>query len=163
MNDIQTAVTVGAILFTVGGYLLSMYGIYLGQSSGSDTIDVQYIAGPTTLNGFVVIYLLYYLLYVRGDKHTIAYKILGTFLLIIGLILDIYLNFSNKDLRPTKAATGLLYAFTSINFVIRLFFIIQFHCTDYFGRKVKAEPQQKQQKQQQKQQQETIPPIGGRR
>jgi peptidoglycan biosynthesis protein MviN/MurJ (putative lipid II flippase) len=160
MNNIQTAVTVGAILFTVGGYLLSMYGIYLGQSSGSDTIDVEYIAGPTALNGVVVIYLLYYLLYVRGDKHTTAYKLVGTTLLVLGLVLDIYLNFSDKDLRPTKAATGLLYGFTSINFVIRLFFIIQFHCTDYFARKVKAEPQQRAPRQQQ---QQTIPPIGGRR
>lgn len=159
MNDIQTAVTVAAILFTVGGYLLSMYGIYLGQSSGSDTIDVEYIAGPTALNGVVVIYLLYYLLYVRGDKHTTAYKIVGTLLLILGLILDIYLTFSDKELRPTKAATGLLYGFTSINFVIRLFFIIQFHCTDYFARKVKAEPHTRAPRQQQ----QTIAPIGGRR
>ena len=163
MNNIQTAVTVAAILFTVAGYLLSMQGIYLGQTTGSDTINIEYIAIPSALNGLVVVYLLYYLLYVRGDKHTTAYKLVGTFLLVLGLILDIYLNFADKDLRPTKAATGLLYTFTSINFVIRLYFIIQFHCTDYFGRKVKAEPQQKQQQKQQKQQQEVIPPIGGRR
>jgi peptidoglycan biosynthesis protein MviN/MurJ (putative lipid II flippase) len=161
MNDIQTAITVAAILFTVAGYLLSMYGIYLGQSTGSDTINIEYIAIPSALNGLVAIYLLYYLLYIRGDKHSVEYKIAGTFLLLLGLILDIYLNFADKDLRPTKAATGILYLFTSINFVIRLYFIIQFHCTDYFGRKVKAESQQKQQQKQQKQ--EVIPPIGGRR
>jgi peptidoglycan biosynthesis protein MviN/MurJ (putative lipid II flippase) len=161
MNNIQTAITVAAILFTVAGYLLSMYGIYLGQSTGSDTINIEYIAIPSALNGVVAIYLLYYLLYIRGDKHSVEYKIAGTFLLLLGLILDIYLNFADKDLRPTKAATGILYLFTSINFVIRLYFIIQFHCTDYFGRKVKAESQQKQQQKQQKQ--EVIPPIGGRR
>lgn len=161
---IQTGITVSAILAVVGAYLLSMYGIYQGQSEGKDEINITYISVPSVLNCIVVIYLLYYLLYIRGEKHTFVYKIVGTVVLIAGLLSDIYFDVGDKSLRSTGAATGMMYTVSTINFIVRLFYIIQFQCTDPFGRKVKPEqPKQQQQQQQQKPRPESLGAIGGKR
>jgi len=162
MSILQTSLTVGAILAGVAAYLLSMYGVYQSQLEGKDDIDITYVAVPSTLNSVIVIYLLYYLLYVNGDKHTPQFKLGGAVLLILGLMTDVYLDLSNKTLRPSGYATGTLYTISTFNFVVRLFLIIQFHCADPFLRRVKTEQPVQQPKQQQPRQQGPPPAIGGK-
>jgi hypothetical protein len=161
MSIIQTGITVAAILAAVGAYLLSMYGTYQGQAEGKDEIDITYISVPSVLNSVIVIYLLYYLLYIRGEKHTFQFKIIGTVLLIVGLLSDIYFDFSNKSLRPTGAATGMLYSISTFNFIVRLFLIIQFQCADPFARRIKLDQPFQQPKPQQPKPQ-SPPAIGGK-
>jgi hypothetical protein len=137
MSYLQTLVTVLAILLAVGAYLVSMYGIYEAQTGGQDEIDLTYIAVPSVLNSLITVYLLYYLVYIRSEKHTTPYKMIGITLLIAGLLSDVYFTMTDKELRGTKAATGLMYAVTTFNFIVRLYFVIQFQCSDVLARYVK--------------------------
>jgi hypothetical protein len=167
MSLAQTLITVLAIVLAVGAYLVSMYGIYEAQAGGQDDIDLTYIAVPSVLNSLITLYLLFYLMYIRTEKHTSLYKMVGITILIAGLLSDVYFTMTDKELRGTKAATGIMYAVTTFNFIIRLYFIIQFQCSDVLARYIKptqAEPPKPQSQSQfpRPPRTEGFPAIGGK-
>jgi hypothetical protein len=163
MNLIQTVVTLTAVITGVSAYLVSMYGIYAAQKEGKDDVEVEYIAIPSVLNLLVTMYLILHL--IQTQKHVLVYKVIGITILIVGLLCDIYFTMLDSELRKTGAATGLMYSITTVNFIVRLFFMIQFQCSDVFARKVVDKPHFDQPRQNnpfRPPRPESIPAIGGK-
>jgi len=148
MSVIQTGLTVFVVLAAIGAYIMQIYGTaqadqrYRVQGSTGD-IDVGFLISSTVLNSCVTIYLLYYLLQVRFEKHTDYFNILAGFLIIGGLAADIFLgvyivSIANASTEKDQAASyGWIYGIGTINFIVRMFYIIQFQCSDVLARRVK--------------------------
>lgn len=105
-------------------------------------IDIGFLVSSAVLNTFVTLYLLYYLLQVRFDKHTDYFNIVAGLLLIGGLCADIFLGVfivdiaNNSAEKAQNASYGWIYGIGSFNFIVRMFYIIQFQCSDILARKV---------------------------
>jgi hypothetical protein len=105
-------------------------------------IDIGFLVTSAILNTFVTLYLLYYLLQVRFDKHTDYFNIVAGLLLIGGLCADIFLGVfivdiaNNSPEKAQNASYGWIYGIGSFNFIVRMFYIIQFQCSDILARRV---------------------------
>lgn len=148
MSVIQTGLTVFVVLAAIGAYIMQIYGTakaddrYRDKASNGE-IDVGFLISSAALNTCVTIYLLYYLLQVRFDKHTDYFNLLAGFLIVGGLCADIFLGvyivqIANSSTEKDQAASyGWLYTFGTLNFIVRMFYIIQFQCSDVLARRVK--------------------------
>ena len=98
------------------------------------------------MNILLTLYLLYYIYAIRYDKHGDVFKIIGTFVLILGIALDIFFSVFAVQLTPatTKGEVwqsyDFMYAVTTLNFFVRLFLIVQFQCSDVLARRLKIAP-----------------------
>lgn len=152
MSIVQTAVTTTALIWAIGTYVLQMYGAYTAQQANiSDAskgleVDAGYVVGGTIMNIVLTLYLLYYIYAIRYDKHGDMFKIAATFLLIAGIALDIFLAVYAVQVTPatTKGQVWQSYDWTyivsSLNFLVRLFLIVQFQCSDVLARRFKSAP-----------------------
>ena len=148
MSLVQTAVTTTALVWAIGTYMMQMYGAYTAQQanihdgSAGREVDAGYVVGGTCMNVVLTLYLLYYIYAIRYEKHGDVFKLVGTLLLLTGLVVDIFLSVFVVQLAQTTAdkqvweAYGWMYGIGTINFFIRLFLIIQFQCSDVLARRV---------------------------
>lgn len=147
MSVIQTGLTVFVVLASIGAYIMQIYGTAQAdaryrQSSSTGDIDVGFLISSAALNVCVTIYLLYYLLQVRFEKHSDYFNVVAGFLIIGGVCADIFLGvyivgIANSSTEKDQAASyGWIYGVGTINFIVRMFFIIQFQCSDVLARKV---------------------------
>lgn len=148
MSVIQTGLTVFVVLSAIGAYIMQIYGSataqeqYQDHTGKSGEIDIGFLITSAILNTFVTLYLLYYLLQVRFDKHTDYFNIVAGLLLIGGLCADIFLGVfivdiaNNSPEKSQNASYGWIYGIGTINFIVRMFYIIQFQCSDILARKV---------------------------
>ena len=145
---VRTGLTTGAIFTTMVAYILQLYGAYTAQQanlheSTSGEIDAGYIVGGAALNSIVTVYLLYSLFNIRFEKHGDLFKTIGAFLLITGILVDIFLAVYVLDLVPATADKNVwetyiwIYSISSFNFLARLFYVVQFQCSDVHAPKVK--------------------------
>jgi len=127
---------------------MQIYGTARGdqryrQDASTGGIDVGFLISSSALNACVTIYLLYYLLQVRFDKHTDYFNLLAGFLIIGGLCADIFLgvyivSIANSSKEKDQAASyGWIYGVGTVNFIVRMFYIIQFQCSDVLARRVR--------------------------
>jgi hypothetical protein len=157
MNErlVRTAITSLVIFTTMGAYILQVYGAYTAQQanlheSASGEIDAGYIVSGALLNSIVTVYLIYYLFNVRFEKHGDVFKTVGAFLLIIGMFLDIFLAVFVLDLIPATVdkkvweTYGWIYSISTMTFLSRIFYIVQFQCSDIGAPKIKAQFQENQ-------------------
>jgi len=150
---VKTAITSFVIFLTAGGWILQMYGAFTAQQanlheSASGEIDAGYIVGGALLNTVVSIYLIYHLFNVRFEKHGDLFKSIGAFLLIGGVLVDIFLAVYVLDLVPATMDKQVwetyswIYAISTFNFLARMFFVVQFQCSDVHAPKVKPQQQE---------------------
>jgi hypothetical protein len=150
---VRTGVTMSAIFATMLAYILQLYGAYTAQQANlhagaSGEIDAGYIVGGAFLNTVVSIYLIYCLFNVRFEKHGDLFKSIGTFLLIGGLLVDIFLAVYVLDLLPATADKKVwetyswIYTLSTFNFLARLFYVVQFQCSDVHSPKIKPQFQE---------------------
>jgi hypothetical protein len=155
MNDriVRTLITSLVIFTTMGAYILQVYGAYTAQQanlqeSASVEIDAGYIVTGALLNTIVTVYLIYYLFNVRFDKHDALFKSLGTFFLIVGMFLDIFLAVFVLDLLPATfdktvwETYSWIYSISTLTFISRIFYIVQFQCSDIGAPRVRNQPQE---------------------
>lgn len=151
MSVVQTGLTVFVVLAAIGAYIMQIYGTARGdqryrQDASTGDIDIGFLISSSALNACVTIYLLYYLLQVRFDKHTDYFNLLAGFLIIGGLCADIFLgvyivSIADSSTEKDQAASyGWIYGIGTINFIIRMFYIIQFQCSDILARRVRPTP-----------------------
>ena len=150
MSLAQTGITTFALLWAIVTYMMQMYGAYtaqqnnLGDSTGKagHEVDIGYVVGGTTMNTLLTIYLLYYIYAIRYEKHGDVFKTVGTFILLVGLALDIFLSVYIVPLTSTTKSKEIwesyqwMYVVGSLNFCVRLFLIIQFQCSDVLARRL---------------------------
>jgi len=150
MSLFQTTLTTTALIWAIGTYMMQMYGGYTAQqanihdSSGQAgrEVDAGYVVGGTCMNVVLTLYLLYYIYGIRYEKHGDVFKLIGTLVLLVGLVLDIFLSIYIVQLTPTTKdnqvweAYGWMYGVGTVNFLVRLFLIIQFQCSDVLARRV---------------------------
>jgi hypothetical protein len=154
MSIQQTVITTVALVWAVATYMMQMYGAYTAQQANlSDStgqagreVDAGFVVGGTIMNILLTLYLLYYIYAIRYDKHGDVFKIIGTFVLILGIALDIFFSVFAVQLTPatTKGEVwqsyDFMYAVTTLNFFVRLFLIVQFQCSDVLARRLKIAP-----------------------
>lgn len=148
----QTASTMAMIILTIGSFLLQMYGAYSAQqdnlnTKGDGRISPGYVIGGATLNSMVTMYLIFYLFnYSFKDSYGDLYKVLGTFILITIMAVDIYLagwvldlpNKDNNDPGKNWEKYGWIYGIGSVSFLIRLWCVVSFQCSDLLTAKYKS-------------------------
>lgn len=110
---------VSLITFTlfVAGTGLTGYGIFRTNEMSEKHLDEAYIIPSQVLNGLTVMFLLYL---TSTSNFSPSYKLLIIFLLVGGMILEIYLT-SYAD---RKAESIAAYVFICLNFLTRAFFLI---------------------------------------
>lgn len=154
MSIQQTAITTVALIWAVGTYMMQMYGAYTAQQANlSDStgksgreVDAGFVVGGTLMNILLTLYLLYYIYAIRYDKHGDIFKIVGTFVLILGIALDIFLSVFAVQVAPATLKGEVwqsydwMYTIGTLNFLIRLFLIVQFQCSDVLARRLKIAP-----------------------
>ena len=154
MSIQQTVITTVALVWAVATYMMQMYGAYTAQQANlSDStgragreVDAGFVVGGTIMNILLTLYLLYYIYAIRYDKHGDVFKIIGTFVLILGIALDIFFSVFAVQLTPatTKGEVwqsyDFMYAVTTLNFFVRLFLIVQFQCSDVLARRLTIAP-----------------------
>jgi len=147
----QTAFTMSMIIVTVGAYILQLFGAYSAQQNNltkqeDGRIQPGYVIGGATLNSMVTMYLIFYLFnYSFKDSYGDLYKVLGAFILITIMAVDIYLagwvlDLPNKDSNdPGKnwEKYGWIYGIGSLSFLIRLWCVVKFQCSDLLTAKYK--------------------------
>ena len=105
------------VLFFIGtGF--TMYGIFKTTDISEKNLTDEYIIPSQVLNGLTVMFLLY--LTATNNVFSPSYKLLIIFLLVGGMIIEIYLT-SYAD---RKAESVAAYVFITLNFLIRAFFLI---------------------------------------
>jgi hypothetical protein len=107
-----------ALLCFMVGSGLTMVGIFKTTDLSEKYVNDSYIIPSQVLNGLTVMFLLY--LTATNDTFTSSYKLLIIFLLVGGMLLEIYLS-SYAD---RKAESIAAYVFIVLNFLIRAFFLI---------------------------------------
>jgi len=154
MSIQQTVITTVALVWAVATYMMQMYGAYTAQQANINDstgragreVDAGFVVGGTIMNILLTLYLLYYIYAIRYDKHGDVFKIIGTFVLILGIALDIFFSVFAVQLTPatTKGEVwqsyDFMYAVTTLNFFVRLFLIVQFQCSDVLARRLKIAP-----------------------
>jgi hypothetical protein len=149
MSVAQTAITTFALIWAIGAYILQMYGAYTAQQSNlhdstgasGHEVDAGYVFGSSAMNIFITLYLLYYIYAIRYDKHGDVFKVVSTAILLIGLALDIFLSVYIVQLTPTTIKKEVyqsydwLYILGTVNFLVRIFLLIQFQCSDVLARR----------------------------
>lgn len=149
---VQTGITTFALLWAIATYLMQMYGAYTAQqanihdsTAGNKTgseVDAGYVVGGTIMNALLTVYLLFYIYAFRYEKHGDVFRIVGTFVLIVGLALDIFLSVYAVPLTSTTTKGEIwqsydwMYGIGTLNFIVRLFLIIQFQCSDVLARRL---------------------------
>jgi len=148
MSLIQTGITVFIVLAAIGAYIMQIYGSATAQQQYQDhtgkggEIDIGLLVSSAVLNTFVTLYLLYYLLQVRFEKHTDYFNLVAGLLIIGSLSADILLGVFIVDIansspeKAQNASYGWIYAIGSFNFIVRMFYIVQFQCSDILARRV---------------------------
>jgi hypothetical protein len=154
MSIQQTVITTLALVWAVATYMMQMYGAYTAQQANlSDStgragreVDAGFVVGGTLMNILLTLYLLYYIYAIRYDKHGDVFKIIGTFVLILGIALDIFFSVFAVQLTPATIKGEVwqsydwMYVVTTLNFFVRLFLIVQFQCSDVLARRLKIAP-----------------------
>lgn len=154
MSIQQTVITTVALVWAVATYMMQMYGAYTAQQANlSDStgragreVDAGFVVGGTIMNILLTLYLLYYIYAIRYDKHGDVFKIIGTFVLILGIALDIFFSVFAVQLTPATIKGEVwqsydwMYVVTTLNFFVRLFLIVQFQCSDVLARRLKIAP-----------------------
>lgn len=105
------------VLFFVGtGF--TIYGIFKTNDMSEKNLEEKFIIPSQVLNGLTVMFLLY--LTATNLTFSPSYKLLIIFLLVGGIIIEIYLtSYANREAESIAA-----YVFISLNFLIRAFFLI---------------------------------------
>jgi hypothetical protein len=154
MSIQQTALTTTALVWAMSTYMMQMYGAYTAQQANlSDStrqagreVDAGFVVGGTIMNILLTLYLLYYIYGIRYEKHGDVFKMVGTFILILGIALDIFFSVFILQLTPATIkgeiwqAYDWTYVISTLNFFVRLFLIVQFQCSDVLARKFKIAP-----------------------
>lgn len=154
MSNYQTALTTTALVWAMSTYMMQMYGAYTAQQANihdstgqaGREVDAGFIVGGTVMNIILTLYLLYYLYAIRYDKHGDFFKIFGTFVLILGIALDIFSSVFTLQITPATLKREIwqsydwTYAISTFNFIVRLFLIVQFQCSDVLARRFKVAP-----------------------
>lgn len=154
----QTMITTFALMWAIATYVMQMYGAYTAQQANitdstgqkGTEVDAGFVIGGTAMNGVLTAYLLYYIYGYRYQKHGDTFRIVGTFVLLTGLALDIFLSIYAVQLRHATSKGEVwqsydwMYGIGTLNFIVRLFLIIQFQCSDVLARTIQSSDQKKQ-------------------
>lgn len=111
------------ILFIFGSGV-TIYGIFKTNELSEKQLDEGFIIPSQVLNGLTVMFLLY--LTATNTTFSATYKLLIIFLLVGGMIIEIYLT-SYADRKSESIAA---YIFVVLNFLIRAFFLIDLAQSD---------------------------------
>lgn len=108
---------IALVCFLIGSGL-TVVGIFKTSDLSEKYLNDAYIIPSQVLNGLTVMFLLY--LTATNTVFSPSYKLLIIFLLVGGMLIEIYLSsYSNR-----KAESIAAYIFISLNFLIRAFFLI---------------------------------------
>jgi len=114
--------TLGVLLLACAFALQILYVMAAEAKESTEQIE-EYQIPAGIINGLVVVYILYSIVYYRPYKSPgVMTTIL--FLLIAGTIAEIYLSIYEKDM-PSAIAT---YFVLGVNVLLRLYVIIDIHC-----------------------------------
>lgn len=114
--------TLGVLLLACAFALQILYVMAAEEKESTEQIE-EYQIPAGIINGLVVVYILYSIVYYRPYKSPgVMTTIL--FLLIAGTIAEIYLSIYEKDM-PNAIAT---YFILGVNVLLRLYVIIDIHC-----------------------------------
>jgi hypothetical protein len=116
-NYTKNMVSVVALMLFMLGSTLTVIGIFKTNELSERHIDDSLIIPSQVVNGITVMFLLYL---TSTSSFSPAYKLLIIFLLVSGLIIEIYLT-TYADRRAESIAA---YVFVSLNLLIRAFFLI---------------------------------------
>jgi hypothetical protein len=116
-NFKKNMVSVVALMLFMLGSTLTIIGIFRTNELSERHIDESLIIPSQVINGITVMFLLYL---TSTSSFSPAYKLLVIFLLVGGLIIEIYLT-SYADRQAESIAA---YIFVSLNLLIRAFFLI---------------------------------------
>jgi len=117
-DTVKNFVSLITLVFFFIGSGLTLYGIFRTSEMSSKNLDEAFIIPSQVLNGLTVMFLLY--LTSTNTTFSASYKLLIIFLLVSGMIIEIYLT-SYAD---RKAESVAAYVFIVLNFLIRAFFLI---------------------------------------
>lgn len=106
------------LMLFIAGSGLTIVGIFNTNDLSEKYVNDKYIIPSQVLNGLTIMFLLY--LTSTNTVFSPSYKLLIIFLLVGGMIIEIYLT-SYAD---RKAESIAAYVFISLNFLIRAFFLI---------------------------------------
>lgn len=114
----KNIVTLLTLVLFILGTGITMYGIFKSNELSEKQLDETFIIPSQVLNGLTVMFLLY--LTATNTIFSPSYKLLIIFLLVGGMIIEIYLtSYADKTAESIAA-----YVFVILNFLIRAFFLI---------------------------------------
>lgn len=119
-NATKSIISLVALLFFVGAMIITGMGIFELSRTKNDSISQEYLVPAAIMNTLSVVFLLY-LTATLPDAST-AYKLLIVFLLVSGLIMEIYLSLFSEQ----KVVSVFAYIIMVINFLFRGFLVLQY-------------------------------------
>jgi hypothetical protein len=119
-NATKSIISLVALLFFVGAMIITGMGIFELSRTKNDSISQEYLVPAAIMNTLSVVFLLY-LTATLPDAST-AYKLLIVFLLVGGLIMEIYLSLFSEQ----KVVSVFAYIIMVINFLFRGFLVLQY-------------------------------------
>jgi hypothetical protein len=117
-DSLKTVVTFMTLILFLVATGVTIYGIFKSNELSEKQLDERAIIPSQVLNGLTVMFLLY--LTATNTTFSPSYKLLIIFLLVGGMIIEIYLtSYADREAESIAA-----YMFVVMNFLIRAFFLI---------------------------------------